>query len=105
MVKKSSKSENCVSTLAYDICALVFCVCPLLITIFTIDYHNANIIVQSAGKMLAFSLFPFAIALIGIFNKDMKNETSHIALSAVFLLDIVYLMILLIGFLDGGKLF
>ncbi len=106
MVGKSNKTAaKHGTTIAYDICALVFCLCPLLTTIFGIDYHNANNIVQTAGKMFALSLFPLAIALIGIFNKKASNETSHIALATVFILEIIYLMILLIGFLDGGKLF
>lgn len=102
---EENKCECGHTTFAYDLCAIIFCICPVLALLFTIDFHNANNIVNTAIKALAFSLFPLAISLIGIKEKERKNDSSHIALTLVVIIDIIYAMILLFGFLEGGKLF
>lgn len=105
--EQCSETNCCKSrtTFPYDLCAMIFCVCPVLTSLFTIDFHNPDSIVHTAIKAIAFSLFPLAISIIGIKDTERKNDSSHIALTVVILLEIVYAMILLIGFLDGGKLF
>ena len=93
------------STKPYDILAIIFCICPVLALLFTIDFHNATNIVQTACKAILLSIFPLVISVIGIKDTERENHTSHIANTTVILIDVIYAMILLIGFLDGGKLF
>ena len=93
------------STKPYDILAIIFCICPVLALLFTIDFHNATNIVQTACKAILLSIFPLAISIIGIKDTERENHTSHIANTTVILIDVIYAMILLIGFLDVGKLF
>lgn len=100
--EKCSK-DNCL--IGYDICALIFCVFPLLTSIFGIDYHNANNIVQSAFRMLVYSVFPLAITIISLKKSDKFKTISSAVFSFLFVLMLVYGVLLLIGFVDGGKLF
>ena len=93
------------TTFAYDLCAMIFCVCPVLTLLFTIDIHNADNMVQTALKGILLLIFPLAISLIGINEKERKNNSSHIALTMISMIYIIYAMVLLFGFLEGGKLF
>lgn len=96
-------NDDCL--VCYDICALVFCIFPLLTSVFGIDYHDANSIVQTAFKMLVFSLFPLAVSLIGLKKSDKFRTISPAVFSFTFVLILVYAVILLIGLTDGGQLF
>lgn len=93
------------TTAPYDICSIIFCIFPVLAELFTINFHEPTSIVKASVKALVLSLFPLAISIIGVKDKERENHTSHIALTAVIMIDVIYAMILLIGFLDGGKLF
>lgn len=93
------------TTTPYDICAIIFCIFPVLAELFTINFHDATNIVQTSIKALELSLFPLVIAIISAIEKERKNDTSHIALTVVIMIDIIYAMVLLFGFLEGGKLF
>lgn len=116
-IRQEGNCENCeqtsdISLIGYDICALVFCIFPIMTTIFTIDYHNPNNIVQTAGKMFLYALFPLIITMIGVKNANKAKKISDKAFtisnsvfSFVFILLVVYFVILLVGFADGGKLF
>lgn len=107
-IRQEENCENCqkvISLVGYDLLALIFCVCPILTSIFAIDYHNANNIVQTAGKMFVFALFPLIISIIGLKNADKAKTISHVVFSIIFVLLVIYFVILLVGFADGGKLF
>ena len=107
-LKQEVNCENCeksISLIGYDILALIFCICPILASIFTIDYHNPNNIVQTAGKMFIYALFPFIISVLGMKRADKAKTISNNVFSFVFVLLVVYFVILLVGFADGGKLF
>ncbi len=93
------------TTTPYDICAIIFCIFPVLAELFTINFHDASSILHQSLKALELSLFPLVIAIIGVCENERKNDTSHIALTFVIMIDIIYAMILLFGFLEGGKLF
>lgn len=93
------------TTTPYDICAIIFCIFPVLTELFTINFHEPSSIIKTSVKALELSLFPLVISLIGVCENERKNDTSHIALTFVILTEVIYLMILLVGFLDGGKLF
>lgn len=116
-IRQDENCQNCeqasdISLIGYDILALIFCAYPILTTIFTIDYHNPNNIVQTAGKMFLYALFPLIISMIGMKNANKAKKISDKAFtisnsvfSVVFVLLVVYFVILLVGFADGGKLF
>ena len=93
------------TTKPYDILAIIFCICPVLVMLFSIDYHNATTIVQTAGKAILLLIFPLVISIIGIKDTERENHTSHIANTVVCMIFIIYAVLLLIGLLDGGKLF
>jgi len=93
------------TTKPYDICAIIFCIFPVLAELFTINFHEPSTIVKASVKALVLSLFPLIISIIGMRDNERKNDTSHMAFTFVAMIDVIYLMILLIGFLDGGKLF
>lgn len=99
------KNPSARTTTPYDICAIIFCIFPVLAELFTINFHDASSIVQTSLKALELSLFPLVISIISAFEHERKNDSSHIALTVVILIDVIYAMILLIGLLDGGKLF
>ena len=96
---------NGFSTVGYDICGLILCIYPILTTIFAIDYHDANEIVQTGLKMLLFCAIPFAIAKIGLKKSNVTKSLSSLLFSVIFVLIVVYAVILLIGIADGGQLF
>lgn len=117
MQNENNQQENCeykcekecctnnFSTVGYDICGLIFCFYPILTTIFEIDYHDANEILRTALKMLVYCALPFVIAKIGMNKQNITKTLSPVLFSVVFVLIVIYSVILLIGFADGGKLF
>lgn len=97
-------SKEC-SVRGYDILALIFCIYPIAISIFGIDYHSADVMVQTGVKMLSFLAFPLISAIISLKKSDKCRTHGSIVFTAVFILLVVYSVILLVGFTDGGKLF
>lgn len=102
---QNENESNKFSTVGYDICGLIFCIYPIFTAIFGIDYHNADEILHTALKMLAYCALPFAIAKIGLNKKNIGRTLSPVLFSVVFVLIVIFAVILLIGFADGGKLF
>lgn len=93
------------SVRGYDILALVFCICPITVSIFGIDYHNASGMLHEALKMLAFLAFPFVSAVLSLKKSDKCRTLGPIVFTTVFILAVVYAVILMVGIADGGKLF
>ncbi|MBP3846408.1 hypothetical protein J6I39_01525 [bacterium] len=101
-------SKDCAkecSVRGYDVLALIFCICPIAVSIFRIDYQNPDNMLQLAFKMLVFLAFPFISAVLSLKKSDKCRTFGPIVFATVFILAVVYAVIMFLGISDGGKLF